>query len=185
MACWDVVVVGAGAAGMMCAAQAGARGRSVLIVDHAKAAGEKIRISGGGRCNFTNLHVAPERFLSQNPHFCISALRRYTAQDFIALVERYSIAYHEKALGQLFCDGPAQQIVDLLLAEMDSVNVELLLSTRVTSIEKAVDGFSLTMSGDERVECQSLVIATGGRSIPKMGATDFGYRCAEIGRAHV
>ncbi len=176
----DVVVVGAGAAGMMCAAQAGKRHRSVLVLDHASVAGDKIRISGGGRCNFTNLRAAPENFLSQNRHFCISALRRYTANDFIALVERYGIAYHEKTLGQLFCDGSAQQIIDLLLAELKQANAELRLATTVATVDKTESGFLLTLSsGGEQIECQSLVIATGGKSIPKMGATDFGYRLAE------
>jgi predicted Rossmann fold flavoprotein len=173
------VVVGAGAAGMMCAAQAGKRDRSVLVLDHAPVPGEKIRISGGGRCNFTNLRSAPDNFLSQNPHFCISALRRYTAGDFIALVERYGIAYHEKTLGQLFCNGSAQQIIDLLLAEMKRGNAELRLATAVTNVEKTETGFLLTLSsGPERIHCRSLVVATGGKSIPKMGASDFGYRLA-------
>jgi predicted Rossmann fold flavoprotein len=176
----DVVVVGAGAAGMMCAAQAGARGRSVLVLEHSSVAGEKIRISGGGRCNFTNLNCAPENFLSQNPHFCISALNRYTAGDFLALVERYGIAYHEKTLGQLFCDGSAGQIIDLLLTEMKRAGVELRLGTGVTNVEKTEAGFLLTLSsGEEPVQCQSLVVATGGKSIPKMGASDFGYRLAQ------
>ena len=175
---YDVVVVGAGAAGMMCAAQAGKRGRSVLIVDHAASPGEKIRISGGGRCNFTNLHAAPENFLSQNPSFCISALRRYTASDFIALVEQYGIAYHEKTLGQLFCDGSAQQIIDLLLAEMKEAGVALRFDVATTTVEKTAAGFRLTFAAGAPVECASLVVATGGRSIPKMGATDFGYRLA-------
>ena len=175
----DVVVVGAGAAGMMCAAQAGKRGRSVLVLDHVAVPGAKIRISGGGRCNFTNLHSAPENFLSQNPHFCISALRRYTASDFIALVERYGIAYHEKTLGQLFCDGSSQQIIDLLLAEMKHAGVELRPATAVTNVEKNESGFLLSLSsGAGQVQCQSLVVATGGKSIPKMGASDFGYRLA-------
>ena len=175
----DVVVVGAGAAGMMCAAQAGKRGRSVLVLEHAADPGKKIRISGGGRCNFTNLNCAPENFLSRNPHFCISALHRYTVGDFLALVERYGIAYHEKTLGQLFCDGSAGQIIDLLLAEMKSVDAELRLATTVTSVEKTEAGFLLTLSsGANPVECQSLVVATGGKSVPKMGASDFGYRLA-------
>lgn len=175
----DVVVVGAGAAGMMCAAEAGKRGRSVLVLEHATAAGKKIRISGGGRCNFTNVRSAPENFLSQNPQFCISALHRYTANDFIALVERYGIAYHEKTLGQLFCDGSAQQIIDLLLAEMKQVDAELRLETSVTNVEKTEAGFLLTLSPNaEQVQCQSLIVATGGKSIPKMGASDFGYRLA-------
>ena len=175
----DVVVVGAGAAGMMCAAQAGKRGRSVLVLDHVAVPGAKIRISGGGRCNFTNLRSAPENFLSQNPHFCISALHRYAASDFIALVERYGIAYHEKTLGQLFCDGSSQQIIDLLLAEMKHADAELRLSTAVTNVEKTESGFLLSLSsGAGPVHCQSLVVATGGKSIPKMGASDFGYRIA-------
>ena len=175
----DVVVIGAGAAGMMCAAEAGKRGRSVLVVEHAESAGKKIRISGGGRCNFTNVQSAPENFLSQNPQFCISALRRYTAADFIALVERYGIAYHEKTLGQLFCDGSAQQIIDLLLAEMKQADVALRLATSVTAVEKTELGFLLTLSTNaEQVRCRSLVVATGGKSIPKMGASDFGYRLA-------
>ena len=175
----DVVVIGAGAAGMMCAAEAGKRGRSVLVVEHAESAGKKIRISGGGRCNFTNVQSAPENFLSQNPQFCISALRRYTAADFIALVERYGIAYHEKTLGQLFCDGSAQQIIDLLLAEMKQADAALRLETSVTAVERTESGFLLTLSPNaEQVRCRSLVVATGGKSIPKMGASDFGYRLA-------
>ncbi len=138
----DVVIIGAGAAGMMCAAEAGKRGRSVLVLEHAESAGKKIRISGGGRCNFTNSRTAPENFLSQNPQFCISALRRYTASDFIALVDRYGIAYHEKTLGQLFCDGSAQQIIDLLLAEMKQADAELRLGTAVTDVEKDEVGLS-------------------------------------------
>jgi predicted Rossmann fold flavoprotein len=174
---FDVVVIGAGAAGMMCAAEAGRRGRSVLVLDHAAAPGEKIRISGGGRCNFTNLHAAPANFISGNPHFCISALRRYTQRDFIALVERHGIAWHEKTLGQLFCDGSSRQIIDLLLAEMGRAGVTLRLSSKVESVERDADGFVLgLLSGPLR--CRSLVVATGGRSIPKMGATGFGYDLA-------
>jgi predicted Rossmann fold flavoprotein len=175
---FDVVVIGAGAAGMMCAAEAGKRGRSVLIVDHAGKPGEKIRISGGGRCNFTNLNAAPANFISQNPSFAISALRRYTQRDFIALVERYGIAYHEKTLGQLFCDGSSKQIIDLLLNEMRQGNVELRLSTSVESVEKAPEEFVLTLSSGT-VQCRSVVVATGGKSIPKMGATGFGYDLAQ------
>lgn len=175
----DVVVIGAGAAGMMCAAQAGKRGRSVLVLECGAVPGEKIRISGGGRCNFTNLRCAPDNFLSQNPHFCISALHRYTAGDFVALVERHGIAYHEKTLGQLFCDGSAQQIIELLLSEMKQGKAELRLATAVTNVEKTETGFLLTLSsGRNQVQCQSLVVATGGKSIPKMGASDFGYRLA-------
>jgi len=173
----DIVVIGAGAAGMMCAIEAAKRGRSVLIVDHAKAAGEKIRISGGGRCNFTNLHASPKNYLSQNPHFCISALSRYTQRDFIALVERYRIAYHEKTLGQLFCDGSALQIIEMLLGEMKRHGARLKLGCSVSSIEKTAHGFTLQLA-DGPVRCRSLVVACGGKSIPKMGATGFGYDIA-------
>jgi len=175
---YDVVVLGAGAAGMMCAAEAGKRGRSVLVLDHAKAPGEKIRISGGGRCNFTNLHTAPDRFISENPRFAISALRRYTARDFTDLVERHGIAHHEKTLGQLFCDGSAKQIVAMLLDEMTSGGVELRLGTRVEGVSHGPAGFSVVVAGQE-VACRSLVVATGGKSIPKMGATGFGYDLAQ------
>jgi hypothetical protein len=171
-------VLGAGAAGMMCAAEAGKRGRSVLVLDHASAPGEKIRISGGGRCNFTNLHTAPDRFLSQNPRFAISALSRYTARDFVALVERHGIAYHEKTLGQLFCDGSARQIVALLLSEMERAGVVLRLGVKLGAVRYVVDGFTLE-AGGETVRCRSLVVATGGKSIPKMGATGLGYQLAE------
>jgi predicted Rossmann fold flavoprotein len=174
---FDVVVIGAGAAGMMCAIEAGKRGRSVLVVDHAAKPGEKIRISGGGRCNFTNLNAAPQNFISQNPSFCISALRRYTQRDFIALVERYGIAYHEKTLGQLFCDGSSLQIINLLVSEMKGYGVELRLSTSVEKVEKTSDGFQIELSQGP-VQCRSLVVATGGKSIPKMGATGFGYDLA-------
>jgi predicted Rossmann fold flavoprotein len=174
---FDVVVIGAGAAGMMCAIEAGKRGRSVLVVDHAKAPGEKIRISGGGRCNFTNIHAAPANFLSRNPRFCISALRRYTPAHFIALVDRYRIAWHEKTLGQLFCDDSARQIIDMLLAEMRAHGVRLRLQTAAEAIEATDGGFRLRLGGLETA-CESLVIATGGKSIPKMGATAFGYEVA-------
>ncbi len=174
----DVLIIGAGSAGMMCAVEAGKRGRSVLIVDHAKAPGDKIRISGGGRCNFTNLNAAPQNYISKNPHFCISALRRYTQRNFIALVDRYGIAWHEKTLGQLFCDGSATQIINLLVKEMKEAGVELRLQTVVDSIEAATDGYVVSLSG-ERVRCTSLVVACGGKSIPKMGATGFGYDIAK------
>ncbi|BCP53603.1 hypothetical protein K32_22200 [Kaistia sp. 32K] len=175
---FDVVVIGAGAAGMMCAIEAGKRGRSVAILDHSPSAGDKIRISGGGRCNFTNTNTAPKNFLSQNPRFCISALSRYTQRDFIALVERHGIAYHEKTLGQLFCDGSSKQIIEMLVAEMRRHGVEMRLGTTVKRVEHRVDGgFRVAMpSGD--VVCKSLVIASGGKSIPKMGATGFGYEIA-------
>jgi predicted Rossmann fold flavoprotein len=174
---FDVVVIGAGAAGMMCAIEAGKRGRRVLVVDHAKAAGEKIRISGGGRCNFTNLHTAPANFLSANPSFCISALRRYRPQDFVAWVERAGIAWHEKTLGQLFCDGSAVQIVHLLLDGLRHAGVTLRLGAAVDRIARRGEAFHLSLGG-EATTAAALVIATGGKSIPKMGATGFGYEVA-------
>ncbi|MER9425354.1 NAD(P)/FAD-dependent oxidoreductase [Mesorhizobium sp. M0317] len=177
MQSYDVVVIGAGAAGMMCAIEAGKRGRSVLVLDHATKPGEKIRISGGGRCNFTNIHASPKNFISGNPHFCISALSRYTQRDFIGLVERHGVAYHEKTLGQLFCDGSARLIIDMLVSEMQGGGVELALSTEVRNVSKAADGFVLTLSTGS-VACNSLVVACGGKSIPKMGASGFGYELA-------
>jgi len=174
---FDVVVIGAGAAGMMCAIEAGKRGRRVLVVDHAAAPGEKIRISGGGRCNFTNLNAGPANFISANPHFCISALRRYTAKDFVAWVERHGVAYHEKPLGQLFCDGSAKEIIAMLTGEMRQAGVELRLRTSVEAIAKDGERFDLQLS-QGAVACDSLVVATGGKSIPKMGATGFGYEVA-------
>ncbi|ESY08255.1 NAD(FAD)-utilizing dehydrogenase [Mesorhizobium sp. LNJC399B00] len=177
MQSYDVVVIGAGAAGMMCAIEAGKRGRSVLVLDHAGKPGEKIRISGGGRCNFTNIHASPKNFISGNPHFCISALSRYTQRDFIELVERHGVAYHEKTLGQLFCDGSARLIIDMLVSEMQDGGVELALSTEVRNVSKAADGFVLTLSTGS-VACNSLVVACGGKSIPKMGASGFGYELA-------
>ncbi len=178
---YDTVIIGAGAAGMMCAIHAAAKGGSVLLLDHAKAAGEKIRISGGGRCNFTNMHCTPEAFLSENPHFVKSALKRFTQWDFLDLVVKHGIAYHEKTLGQLFCDGSAKEIIAMLLAEMRKVRVEISLNTAVTSVDKTAEGFALVTSGamNGPVACRSLVIATGGKSIPKMGATGFGYGIAE------
>ena len=178
---YDVIVLGAGAAGMMAAIEAGKRGRSVLVVDHAQYAGEKIRISGGGRCNFTNVNATTEigrdRFLSDNPRFALSALSRYTPENFIALVRRYGIAFHEKTLGQLFCDGPATQINSMLLAEMRTAGVTLLLQTTVEVVSKDDTGFRVRLSSGP-VTCDSLVVATGGKSIPKMGATGFGYQLA-------
>lgn len=172
----DVVIIGAGAAGLMCAIEAGKRGRSVLLLDHAKKPAEKIRISGGGRCNFTNLYASPANYISQNPKFCISALKRYTQQDFIQLVEKHKIAYHEKTLGQLFCDGSSQQIIDMLLEE---AGVKLQLETSVSKISKLEHGGFAIETNKGNYECESLVIATGGKSIPKMGATGFGYQIAE------
>ncbi len=174
----DVVVIGAGAAGLICAIEAGKRGRSVLVLDHAKAPGEKIRISGGGRCNFTNLNVEPKNFISGNPHFAVSALRRYTQRDFIALVDRHNIAWHEKTLGQLFCDGSSRQIVDMLIKELREAGGALELSANVSRIEKTDRGFNLSSSLGS-LDCTSLVIATGGLSIPKMGATGFAYTIAK------
>jgi predicted Rossmann fold flavoprotein len=174
---FDVVVIGAGAAGMMCAIEAGRRGRRVLVLDHAKKAGEKIRISGGGRCNFTNIHTGPANFISANPRFCISALSRYQPKDFIAWIGRHGIAWHEKTLGQLFCDGPATQIVDMLLGEMRGCGVMLRMNTGVSRIERVGEGFRL-MAGGQEIASTSLVVATGGKSIPAMGATGFGYEVA-------
>ncbi len=173
---YPTIILGAGAAGMMAAAQAGP---GTLVLDHARAPGEKIRISGGGRCNFTNLHAGPENFLSANPHFCKSALARYDQHDFIALVDRHRIAWHEKTLGQLFCDGSARQIIDMLLAEMRGAGAELRLETAVTGIAHGTDGFTLTLDGAAPLTCRNLVVATGGKSIPKMGASGFAYRIAE------
>lgn len=174
---YDVVILGAGAAGMMCAVEAGRRGRSVLVVEHAKNPGEKIRISGGGRCNFTNLHAGPDNFLSGNPHFCKSALKRYTQYDFIDLISGSGIAYHEKTKGQLFCDGSSRQVVDLFVGAMTAANVELALNTQIETVSKADDGFEVRLSAGT-VSCRSVVVATGGKSIPKMGATGLGYRIA-------
>lgn len=174
---FDVVVIGAGAAGMMCAIEAGKRGRSVLVVDHAKAPGEKIRISGGGRCNFTNINTAARNFLSENPKFCVSALRRYRPRDFIALVEKHGIAYHEKALGQLFCDGSAMQIVEMLQSEMWMVGVQQRLLTTFEGMTREAEGYTVRLSSGP-VRCSSLVVACGGKSIPKMGATGLGYEIA-------
>lgn len=174
---FDVIIIGAGAAGLMCALTAGGRGRKVLLLDHSAKPAEKIRISGGGRCNFTNLYAAPQNFISQNPHFCVSALKRYSQHDFINLVKKHNIAFHEKTLGQLFCDGSSQQIIDMLLAECQQAGVSLQLATKVERVEKTSDGFSLVTSAGE-FESKSLVIASGGIAIPKMGASGFGYDIA-------
>lgn len=174
---FDIVILGAGAAGMMCAAVAGRRGRSVLVIDHAEAPGKKIRISGGGRCNFTNRLTSPNAFLSQNPRFAISALRRYTQHDFITLVDRYGIAWHEKTLGQLFCDGSSQQIIDMLVSELRDAGALLEVQTSVETVEREGEGYLLSLSSGP-VRCKSLVVATGGKSIPKMGATGFAYSLA-------
>ncbi|CCM74465.1 NAD(P)/FAD-dependent oxidoreductase [Rhizobium mesoamericanum] len=174
----DLIVIGAGAAGMMCAIRAAQRGCSVIVLDHAKSPGEKIRISGGGRCNFTNINASPKSFLSANPHFCKSALARFTPSDFIAMVDRHRIAWHEKTLGQLFCDDSAKDIIRMLLDEMQTAGAALHLRTEIADVEKSGDGFRISTSGGAYA-CRSLVIATGGKSIPKMGATGFAYRIAE------
>ncbi len=174
---YDLIVIGAGAAGLMCAIEAGARGRRVLLLEHNDAPGKKIRISGGGRCNFTNLHSAPVNFLSDNPHFCISALARFTPADFVRLVERHGISYHEKTAGQLFCDGSAAEIVGMLLGECARAKVEIRLSAVVTGIRKE-KRFAVEIPGGE-LSAPALVIATGGLSIPRLGATGFGYRIAQ------
>ena len=174
---FDVIVLGAGAAGLMCAATAGQRGRRVLLVDHADAPGKKILISGGGRCNFTNIHTAADHYLSVNPHFAKSALSRYTPQDFIALIERYHIAWHEKTLGQLFCDGSARQIVDMLLEECARGGVAIALGHAIASIDHGDGHFRARINGRDYT-APALVLATGGPSIPKLGATGFAYDVA-------
>ena len=215
MKSYDVIIIGAGAAGLMCAMAAGARGRRVLLVDHAKSVGEKIRISGGGRCNFTNIHTGPKNFISNNPHFCVSALKRFTPQDFISLVKKHNIAFHEKTLGQLFCDFSSKEIIEMLLKECAEVGVEILTEAKVEGIgyphlksspardegvlpsfdqiplpswdqlprplreRVGVRGeFTIKLENKSELTCESLVIATGGPSIPKMGATAFGYEIA-------
>ncbi|WP_255350731.1 NAD(P)/FAD-dependent oxidoreductase [Brevundimonas sp. AAP58] len=176
---FDVVIVGAGAAGMMCAIEAGRRGRRVLVVDHARAPGEKIRISGGGRCNFTNLEAGrTDRFLGTNPRFASSALGRFTPADFIARVDRAGIAWHEKTLGQLFCDDSAKQIIRMLTDDMRAARVELRLGTAVETYDRSGERFDLTLSDGSAVSAASLVVASGGKSIPKMGATGWGYEVA-------
>ncbi len=174
----DTIILGAGAAGMMCATQCGGR---VLVIDHAKAPGEKIRISGGGRCNFTNLYAGPDNFLSQNPHFCKSALARYTQWDFIDLVTGHGIAWHEKTLGQLFCDGSSKQIIAMLRTEIERAGADLWVQTALKDLRKTEAGFTLEVEreGQRRtLTCANLVLATGGKSIPKMGATGLAYDIA-------
>ena len=175
---FDVIIIGAGAAGLFCAAQAGQRGRRVLLLDNGKKPGRKILMSGGGRCNFTNLYTEPAAYLSHNPHFCKSALARYTQWDFIDLVNRHGIAWHEKTLGQLFCDDSAQQIVDLLMAECDRGNVTLRLRSEVLSVTRDERGYTLQLNGST-VQAEKLVIASGGLSMPGLGASPFGYKIAE------
>jgi hypothetical protein len=174
----DVIILGAGAAGLMCAAVAGQRGRTVLLLEQSRHAGEKIRISGGGRCNFTNLHTSPANFVSNNPRFCNSALSGYTQRDFIALVESYGIAWHEKTRGQLFCDGSSRQIVEMLLEQCRKTRARLNLGVRISAVAKNEIGFAVVTDQGE-FRCRSLVVATGGPSIPKMGSSGLGYRIAE------
>jgi len=174
---YDVIIIGAGAAGMMCAIEAGKRGRNVWLIDHAKKKAEKIRISGGGRCNFTNIHANPQTFLSENEHFCKSALSQYTQHDFIALVEKHGIAHHEKTLGQLFCDESAQQIINMLVKECEDAGVRLEMETSVDNLIHR-DGLYHLNTSRGAATSESLVIATGGLSIPKIGATKFGYEIA-------
>lgn len=178
MGSYDTVIIGAGAAGLFCASLAGQAGLSVLVLDNGKKAGRKILMSGGGRCNFTNMYIEPSAYLSENPHFCKSALARYTQWDFIELVQKHNIAYHEKTLGQLFCDDSAQQIVDLLLTECQKGKVSVRLRSEVTQIEKTDVGFAVFVDG-KTITTPSVVIASGGLSMPGLGATPFGYKVAE------
>lgn len=175
---YDAVILGAGAAGLMCAIEAGKRERKVLVLDHANKPGKKILMSGGGRCNFTNLSVGAENFLSHNPHFCRSALSRYTPHDFIQLVEKHQIAYHEKTLGQLFCDNKSKAIVSMLLAECQQANVSIQLNCSIEDVKQTENGF-LLKSANKHYCCESLVVATGGLSIPSLGASPFGYELAK------
>jgi predicted Rossmann fold flavoprotein len=175
---FDVIIIGAGAAGLMSAIESGKRGKKVLLVDHAKKIGEKIRVSGGGRCNFTNINTHPSKFISKNPKFVISALNQYTQNDFIDLIKKHNIKFHEKKLGQLFCDESAQQITDMLLSECQTANVILKKEIIITDIDKQDDQYFIVV-GSNRFFCDSLIIATGGLSVPKIGASDFGYKIAK------
>ncbi|MCH8499779.1 MAG: NAD(P)/FAD-dependent oxidoreductase [Marinobacter sp.] len=174
---YDVIIIGAGAAGLMCAATAGYRGRRVLVLDHANKAGKKILMSGGGRCNFTNLNSTPANFLSDNPHFCISALKRYTPHHFLELVERHGLDYEEKAPGQLFCSHSSKDILDILITECDWAGAEIRLNTAVQQVAETTQGFAVTTSTGT-LTCESLVVASGGLSIPTLGASGFGYELA-------
>jgi predicted Rossmann fold flavoprotein len=175
---YDVIIIGAGAAGLMSAIEAGKRGRKVLLVDHSKKIGEKIRISGGGRCNFTNTNTNPSKFISNNPKFIISALNQYTQNDFIKLIKKHNIKFHEKKLGQLFCDENAQQIIDMLLLECQMANVILKKGMIITNIDKQ-DGHYFIVVNSDKYLCESLIVATGGLSVPKIGASKFGYEIAK------
>lgn len=181
----NVLIIGASAAGLMCAIEAGKRKRRVLVLDHSNKAGKKILMSGGGRCNFTNYHIHPDKYISHNPHFCKSALSRYTQWDFIELVERYRIPYHEKNLGQLFCDHKSKDILDMLLSECENNNAKIQLNNSITKIEKRHGRHFVIQSNQGIFHCESLVIATGGLSIPTMGASPFGYKIAEQFGIHV
>lgn len=174
----DVIIIGAGASGLMCAIEAGKRGRKVLVLDHANKAGKKILMSGGGRCNFTNYSIEPDNYISHNPHFCKSALSRYSQWDFLALIGRYRIPFHEREHGQLFCDDSAKNILDMLLAECDKVGAVVQLNTHIDTVERLAERFQLK-TGNGSFSSRSLVVATGGLSIPKMGATPLGYKIAE------
>lgn len=176
---FDVIVIGAGAAGLLCASTAASRGRKTLLIDHAKRPGKKILISGGGRCNFTNYYIEPEKFLCQNPHFCKSALNQYTQWDFIALVERYKIKYHEKSLGQLFCDDSAKEIVSMLVAECEKNAVSFTYQTDILGLSLLDNGKYSVSTNKQDYQCESLVIASGGLSMPKLGATPFAYKVAK------
>ena len=175
----DVIIIGASASGLMCAIEAGKRGRSVIVLDHANKAGKKILMSGGGRCNFTNYHVNSENYISHNTHFVKSALKRFTQWDFIAMVDNYKIPYHEREHGQLFCDDSAKDILNLLLEECKKAKVEIRLNTKITDINQKEDSTFIIKSENSNYQCHSLVIASGGLSIPKMGASPFGYKIAE------
>ena len=181
----DVIIIGAGAAGLMCAIEAGKRGRRVLVLDHANKIGKKILMSGGGRCNFTNLEIHPDRYISHNPHFCKSALSRYTQWDFIELVKKHRIPFHEKTLGQLFCDDSAKDIVNMLLLEAQEANVTIQAHTSITNVIQKPDRTFTVETSKGTYHSESLVIATGGLSIPTMGATPFGYKIAEQFGIHV
>lgn len=176
---YDVIIIGAGAAGLFCAAQIGKKGRSVLLLDNGKKAGRKILMSGGGYCNFTNLDVGAQHYLSQNPHFVKSALARYNQWDFIALLAAYGISYHEKELGQLFTDNGAEQIVAMLLKECQAANVQIQLQVQISQVTQLTDGFEVKYGNELCLQCENLVIASGGLSMPKLGATAFGYQIAE------
>src|SRR6201996_2131947 len=177
MQSFDVIILGAGAAGLMCAIEAGKRGRRIAVLDLAERPGKKILISGGGRCNFTNIHCRPENFLSENPHFVKSALARFTPADIVAMVEKHGIPYHEKTLGQLFCDRSAHDVITMLEKECADAGVQTIVGTRITSVVR--DGHFRVVTAEATWEAEAVVVATGGLSIPKMGATGFGYRLAE------